>query len=601
MTINFSFTPSTVDMLVNGIVTNAINFVLHDSAKEQQQQQQRSLKARASSVSTLIVSIDEAEESLSDRESDESATTITEEENLPPLTPLPLERAHISGRLSQLGTSADGTQVAYLRLSLPDLGLTEASLLSAFCHVQDLDLSNNRLTSLAPLSALRHLVRLNAANNSLTELLAIDPPPLSLVEANFSGNRIDALPTALTAASSVGGGGGGGYSWLEVLDVSNNRLREVKVGCLMGCTRLRKVVLSNNYLRVPTGVAGLCALEHLDMSGNRLKSLSKLGALPLLRHLDVSHNRLSSLDGCEELPQLGELLASNNRIVDIAETVAVRDLEWLRALDLRSNAVCDAPDYRLLLAYRFQRLRLLDRHRLTPQEKVEAVNLCDPPLEVVAAVDHAMQTSKAVFRGTVVEDVTGTSPDRPYPLLVLCGPWGMNKHGLRERLLKEYPRILARVLCHTTRSPREEECEGIDYHFADPFTVDAAVDEGEFLQTSRVLGHFYGLTHSAINAAARTRKIGVLCMEVEGVASLRLSHLKPIYVCIVPKDDDTTWDAWPRERRAAYDRAISEGWFQYVIKAENANEAFEGVTGDAMTAVTLQQARYWLNDQQRYA
>jgi len=42
---------------------------------------------------------------------------------------------------------------------------------------------------------------------------------------------------------------------------------------------------------------------------------------------------------------LDTLLASHNRIVDIAETLAIRGLPWLRSLDLRMNdmRVCTPP------------------------------------------------------------------------------------------------------------------------------------------------------------------------------------------------------------------------------------------------------------------
>lgn len=101
------------------------------------------------------------------------------------------------------------------------------------------------------------------------------------------------------------------------------------------------------------------------------------------------------------------------------------------------------PDYRLAVAYRFQCLRYLDRRPLTPAEKVAAINLCDPPIEIVAAVDHAMHTSKRVFQSITVAAVTSADINRPYPLLVLCGPWGMGKHDLRHRLLQEYSSMFA--------------------------------------------------------------------------------------------------------------------------------------------------------------
>lgn len=51
--------------------------------------------------------------------------------------------------------------------------------------------------------------------------------------------------------------------------------------------------------------------------------------------------------------------------------------------------------------------------------------------------------------------------------VVICGPSGVGKGTLLNRLMKEYPEQFGFSVSHTTREPRPGELDGVHYHFCD--------------------------------------------------------------------------------------------------------------------------------------
>ena len=51
--------------------------------------------------------------------------------------------------------------------------------------------------------------------------------------------------------------------------------------------------------------------------------------------------------------------------------------------------------------------------------------------------------------------------------VVICGPSGVGKGTLLNRLMKEYPEQFGFSVSHPTREPRPGELDGVHYHFCD--------------------------------------------------------------------------------------------------------------------------------------
>lgn len=117
------------------------------------------------------------------------------------------------------------------------------------------------------------------------------------------------------------------------------------------------------------------------------------------------------------------------------------------------------------------------------------------------------------------------------PLLILVSaPSGAGKSTLCDRLLQDYPELVYSVSC-TTREPRGEEEDGVDYHFLTQEAFDRLVAEDAFLEHATVHGFSYGTLMRPIRDAFDQNLSVVLDIDVDGAAQVRNRLAK------LPKED----------------------------------------------------------------
>jgi guanylate kinase len=105
-------------------------------------------------------------------------------------------------------------------------------------------------------------------------------------------------------------------------------------------------------------------------------------------------------------------------------------------------------------------------------------------------------------------------------LLVISGPAGSGKTTLCDRLLDEFPSV-QRVVTTTTRSPREGEVNGEDYHFRTVPAFEAKIAAGDFYEWARVHGRYYGSERAAVLEPLRKGRDLLLNIDVQGAAAYR--------------------------------------------------------------------------------
>ncbi len=110
----------------------------------------------------------------------------------------------------------------------------------------------------------------------------------------------------------------------------------------------------------------------------------------------------------------------------------------------------------------------------------------------------------------------------PAHLFVLSGPAGIGKTTLCENLIAA-DEALSRVITATTRSPREGEVNGRDYHF---LTVEEFLNRrksGAFYETAEVhgLGRYYGTLRDEVDSRLEAGQDLLLNIDVQGAESFR--------------------------------------------------------------------------------
>jgi guanylate kinase len=104
--------------------------------------------------------------------------------------------------------------------------------------------------------------------------------------------------------------------------------------------------------------------------------------------------------------------------------------------------------------------------------------------------------------------------------IVLSAPSGAGKTTLCDMLLQHYPEICYSVSC-TTREPRGNEEDGVDYHFLTVETFKRLIAEGQFLEYAQVHDNFYGTLKAPVYEVLREGQCMLLDIDVAGAEQVR--------------------------------------------------------------------------------
>ena len=120
------------------------------------------------------------------------------------------------------------------------------------------------------------------------------------------------------------------------------------------------------------------------------------------------------------------------------------------------------------------------------------------------------------------EDLLGTQGPRKGILLLLSGPAGSGKSTLLRRALSEDRNLVFSISC-TTRSPREGETDGQDYHFLSDDEFSKRVENNEFLEHAEVHKWRYGTLSNAVVDILNKGKDVIMDIDVQGADQVRVS------------------------------------------------------------------------------
>ena len=113
--------------------------------------------------------------------------------------------------------------------------------------------------------------------------------------------------------------------------------------------------------------------------------------------------------------------------------------------------------------------------------------------------------------------------------IVMSAPSGCGKSTLIDMLLQEYPDLQNSISC-STRKPRGDEEDGIDYHFLTVERFRELLAEGAFLEHAEVHGNYYGTLRQPIVDVLNEGNSMILDIDVVGAAKVRhqvMHHLPP--------------------------------------------------------------------------
>jgi guanylate kinase len=116
---------------------------------------------------------------------------------------------------------------------------------------------------------------------------------------------------------------------------------------------------------------------------------------------------------------------------------------------------------------------------------------------------------------------------------VVAAPSGTGKTTVCRRVVANDPLVEFSV-SHTTRERRDDEAEGVDYHFVTHERFQEMVREDAFLEWAEYDGNHYGTSRSSIEQTlARGRDI-LLEIEVQGAAQVRERRDDARFIFLLP-------------------------------------------------------------------
>merc|ERR1719272_455823 len=120
--------------------------------------------------------------------------------------------------------------------------------------------------------------------------------------------------------------------------------------------------------------------------------------------------------------------------------------------------------------------------------------------------------------------------------VVINGPSGVGKGTMISLLVKEYPTAFGFSVSHTTRAPRVNEQNAVNYYFTTKEVMLAMIEKGEFLESAEVHGNLYGTSFAAVEAVAQRGQVCVLDIDVQGTQSVKNAKLdpEPTFIFIKP-------------------------------------------------------------------
>ncbi|KAK6127329.1 hypothetical protein DH2020_038930 [Rehmannia glutinosa] len=118
--------------------------------------------------------------------------------------------------------------------------------------------------------------------------------------------------------------------------------------------------------------------------------------------------------------------------------------------------------------------------------------------------------------------------------IVISGPSGVGKGTLISKLMEEFPSTFGFSVSHTTRAPRNNEQNGVHYHFSERSVMEKDIKDGKFLEFAAVHGNLYGTSVEAVEVVTDGEKRCILDIDVQGARSVRATSLEAIFIFICP-------------------------------------------------------------------
>tara|TARA_Y100001958_G_scaffold126257_1_gene93903 strand:+ start:537 stop:1121 length:585 start_codon:yes stop_codon:yes gene_type:complete len=171
-------------------------------------------------------------------------------------------------------------------------------------------------------------------------------------------------------------------------------------------------------------------------------------------------------------------------------------------------------------------------------------------------------------------------------MVILSSPSGVGKTTLTKKIQQKYQSFKISV-SHTTRSPRSNEVDGVDYNFVNSEKFEELIKKGEFYEYARIFGNYYGTLKKYVDDTIKHNDL-IFDIDWQGTNQLsKFKNLNLIKIYLVTNKDELKRRLIKRNQNTeeeitkrfnAFDEDIKR-WkdYDYIIINENLDLCFRQI------------------------
>lgn len=146
-------------------------------------------------------------------------------------------------------------------------------------------------------------------------------------------------------------------------------------------------------------------------------------------------------------------------------------------------------------------------------------------------------------------------PQQTSLLIVISGPSGIGKDTVIQGL-KDRDRPFHFVITATSRAPRKNEVDGVDYFFYNKVKFEAMIEAGEFLEHAWVYSDHKGVPRSQVRKALESGKDVVMRLDFQGAKTIREMCPDAILIFLTANSKQE-WLTRLKSRRSETDKELA--------------------------------------------
>jgi guanylate kinase len=123
-------------------------------------------------------------------------------------------------------------------------------------------------------------------------------------------------------------------------------------------------------------------------------------------------------------------------------------------------------------------------------------------------------------------------PNRGH-LFIISAPSGAGKTTLAKAVLQQFTDMLYSI-SYTTRKPRAEERDGVDYHFVSKQDFKKGIKKGRWAEWAEVYGNYYGTSAEFIEKSLSSGCDILLDIDVQGTLQILKHYPDSVTIFILP-------------------------------------------------------------------